>query len=96
LIRVRDGPPNGLPAAKCSTPEHRQLAFHREASSRVHHGKPEIVNTDQGSQFTGLAITKHSIAVSMDGKGAWRDNVSVSDALLGFLDTARFKMYPKE
>ena len=43
------------------------------------HGKPEIVNTDQGSQFTGAAFTsllaRHEIAISMDGKGAWRDNV---------------------
>jgi putative transposase len=43
------------------------------------HGKPEIVNTDQGSQFTGAALTgvltSHGIAISMDGKGAWRDNV---------------------
>jgi putative transposase len=43
------------------------------------HGKPEIVNTDQGSQFTGAAFTgvlaSHKIAISMDGKGAWRDNV---------------------
>ena len=40
-----------------------------------------IVNTDQGSQFTGLAftglLTKQSIAISMDGKGAWQDNVFV-------------------
>jgi putative transposase len=47
----------------------------------AHHGKPEIVNTDQGSQFTGSAftgvLTKQIIAVSMDGKGAWRDNVFV-------------------
>ena len=45
------------------------------------HGSPEIVNTDQGSQFTGAAFTgvlaKHDIAISMDGKGAWRDNVFV-------------------
>ena len=45
------------------------------------HGKPEIVNTDQGSQFTGAAFTgvlaKHEIKISMDGKGAWRDNVFV-------------------
>ena len=41
----------------------------------AHHGKPEIVNTDQGAQFTGSAftgvLTKQSIAISMDGKGAW-------------------------
>ena len=45
------------------------------------HGKPEIVNTDQGSQFTGQDFTgtlaSHGIAISMDGKGAWRDNVFV-------------------
>jgi putative transposase len=43
------------------------------------HGKPQIFNTDQGSQFTGAAFTSvlasHGIAISMDGKGAWRDNV---------------------
>jgi putative transposase len=45
------------------------------------HGKPDIVNTDQGSQFTGQAFTgvlaNNDIAISMDGKGAWRDNVFV-------------------
>jgi putative transposase len=45
------------------------------------HGKPDIFNTDQGSQFTGAAFTgvliKNGIAISMDGKGAWRDNVFV-------------------
>jgi putative transposase len=44
-------------------------------------GRPEIVNTDQGSQFTSTAFTevlqKNQIAISMDGKGAWRDNVFV-------------------
>jgi len=43
--------------------------------------RPEIFNTDQGSQFTGVAFTSllasHGIAISMDGKGAWRDNVFV-------------------
>jgi putative transposase len=45
------------------------------------HGKPDIVNTDQGSQFTCAAFTdvlhKSEIRISMDGKGAWRDNVFV-------------------
>jgi transposase InsO family protein len=45
------------------------------------HGRPEISNTDQGSQFTGAAFTglliKNGIAISMDGYGAWRDNVFV-------------------
>ena len=47
----------------------------------AHHGKPDIFNTDQGSQFTGSAFTgvlaDSGIAISMDGKGAWRDNVFV-------------------
>ena len=45
------------------------------------HGKPETFNTDQGSQFTGAAFTSllinNGIAISMDGKGAWRDNIFV-------------------
>jgi putative transposase len=43
--------------------------------------KPEIFNTDQGSQFTSEAFTgrlkKERIDISMDGKGRWRDNVFV-------------------
>ncbi len=45
------------------------------------HGAPEIFNTDQGSQFTSLEFIKvlvdRKIKISMDGKGAWRDNVFV-------------------
>ncbi len=45
------------------------------------YGAPEIVNTDQGSQFTAnefvTAVGKCKAAQSMDGKGAWRDNVFI-------------------
>ena len=45
------------------------------------YGVPEIMNTDQGSQFTGsefvATLTEHDIRISMDGKGCWRDNVFV-------------------
>ena len=45
------------------------------------YGPPEILNTDQGSQFTSVAfltaLQDAKIAISMDGKGAWRDNVFV-------------------
>jgi len=45
------------------------------------YGRPEIFNTDQGAQFTSLAftevLTKAGIAISMDGRGSWRDNVFV-------------------
>ena len=47
----------------------------------MRYGVPEIFNTDQGSQFTSLEFTEllkqHGIAISMDGKGCWRDNVFV-------------------
>src|SRR5437016_4054723 len=44
-------------------------------------GKPEIFNTDQGSQFTSLAFTgaleQAGIQISMDGRGRWMDNVFI-------------------
>jgi putative transposase len=46
-----------------------------------HYGAPEIFNSDQGSQFTSEAFTgvlkDHGVAISMDGKGRWVDNVFV-------------------
>jgi putative transposase len=51
-----------------------QEAIHR-------YGKPDIFNTDQGSQFTSQEFTQllkeNGIAISMDGRGCWRDNVFV-------------------
>jgi putative transposase len=45
------------------------------------YGKPEIFNTDQGSQFTGIDFTEilkqNNIKISMDGKGRWMDNVFI-------------------
>lgn len=67
----------------------RRLSITMEASfcldaledALARYGKPEILNTDQGSQFTGAAFTgalaENGIMISMDGKGAWRDNVFV-------------------
>src|SRR5258705_59029 len=60
-----------------------EAAFCIEAleEALARHGRPEIFNTDQGSQFTSAAFTdvllKAGVAISMDGKGSWRDNVFV-------------------
>ncbi len=60
-----------------------ETAFCIEAleEALARHGRPEIFNTDQGSQFTSHDFTsvllKAGIAISMDGKGSWRDNVFV-------------------
>ena len=48
----------------------------RALQSALGRGKPEIFNTDQGSQFTSTAFTNmlesRSIRISMDGRGHWR------------------------
>jgi len=60
-----------------------EAAFCIEAleDALARHGRPETFNTDQGSQFTSSGFTdvlvKNGIAISMDGKGSWRDNVFV-------------------
>lgn len=52
------------------------------------YGAPEIFNTDQGAQFTCQAFTgvlrDHGVAISMDGKGRWLDNVFVERCNLCF------------
>ncbi len=59
------------------------VAFCIEAleEALARYGKPAIFNSDQGSQFTSSAFTavlhREEIAISMDGKGCWRDNVFV-------------------
>lgn len=63
---------NSLTADACV--EALEEAIHR-------HGLPEIMNTDQGSQFTSAAfiavLESHGVRISMDGRGCWRDNVLV-------------------
>ena len=58
---------------------HHAVEIIEEAFARF--GIPEIVNTDQGSQFTAEEFTSvvlgRGAKLSMDGRGAWRDNVFV-------------------
>ena len=58
----------------CHAVEVLQQAFNR-------HGVPDIINTDQGSQFTAeefvKAVKDSGCRLSMDGRGSWRDNVIV-------------------
>ncbi len=60
-----------------------EAAFCIEALNEAleENGKPEIFNTDQGAQFTSVDFTsvllQAKVSISMDGKGAWRDNVFV-------------------
>jgi len=58
--------------------------------------KPEIFNTDQGSQFTGDewvgTLKQHDITISMDGKGRWMDNVFI-ERLWRSLKYERIRLY---
>jgi putative transposase len=49
--------------------------------ARAKFGKPAIFNTDQGSQFTSApftrALAEAGVAISMDGRGRWMDNVFI-------------------
>ncbi len=60
-----------------------EIAFCIEALEEAiaRHGRPAIFNSDQGAQFTSTAFTavlhREKVAISMDGKGRWRDNVFV-------------------
>lgn len=81
LIAVIDVASRRVLAHKLATTleAHHAVEIVEQAIHRF--GTPEIVNTDQGSQFTASefveAITKRGIRLSMDGKGAWRDNVFI-------------------
>ena len=61
--------------------------------------KPEIFNTDQGSQFTGddwiEKLKANSIKISMDGKGRWMDNVFI-ERLWRSLKYERIRLYSYE
>src|SRR3712207_5645900 len=63
---------NSLDAAFC-------VAALEDALAR--YGRPEIFNTDQGSQFTSLAFTQvlkaAGVRIPMDGRGRWMDNVFI-------------------
>src|SRR5258707_7851069 len=66
---------------RLSIPQEAAFCVETLEDALCRHGKPDTVNTDQGSQFTGAAFTgvlaDKSIALSMDGRGALRDNVFV-------------------
>ncbi len=79
LVAVLDGFSRKVLAWRLSTTLETGPCIEALKDAMRHHGKPEIMNTDQGSQFTSIAFIKTlkdaNIQISMDGKVAWRDNV---------------------
>jgi putative transposase len=68
-------------AARSRAVDRSEFCLEAVEEALARHDKPEIFNTDQGSQFTSQDFTglllDNAIAISMDGRGAWRDNVFV-------------------
>ncbi len=81
LVAVRDWATRKVLAHRLSNTMHTDFCTDALNAALTQYGKPEIMNTDQGSQFTSMEVTQtlkdHDIQISMDGKGFWRDNVFI-------------------
>jgi putative transposase len=81
LVAVVDWFSRRVLAWRLSITMEAQFCIEALEEALAKHGRPEIFNTDQGGQFTSEAFTgvliANRIAISMDGKGSWRDNVFV-------------------
>lgn len=81
LVAVLDWFGRKVPAWRLSTTLETGPCIEASKEAMRRHGKPEVMNSDQGSQFTSIDFIKTlkdaDIQISMDGKGAWRDNVFV-------------------
>jgi putative transposase len=81
LAAVVDWFGRGVPAWRGSIALEVDFCLEAVEEALAQHGKPAIFNTNRGSQFTGAAFTglllENGIAMSMGGRGAWRDNVLV-------------------
>jgi putative transposase len=85
LDRRRQGALRGNPRAvlawRLSITLSADFCIEASEEALARRGQPDIFNTDQGSQFTSegfIDVLKAAgIAISMDGKGAWRDNIFV-------------------
>lgn len=81
LCAVVDWASRKVLAHRISISMETQFCLDALAEAFERYGRPEIFNTDQGSQFTSTMFTQvlrdKGIRISMDGKGCWRDNVFV-------------------
>jgi putative transposase len=81
LVAVMDWASRAVLAWRLSNTLDVAFCVEALAAALSHHGRPEIFNTDQGAQFTAAAFTSRleaaGIAISMDGRGRWLDNVFV-------------------
>jgi putative transposase len=81
LAAVVDWASRKVLAHRISITMEAQFCIEAVEEALARYGTPEIFNTDQGSQFTSAdfidTLSGRGIRISMDGRGAWRDNVFV-------------------
>lgn len=81
LVAIMDWHSRAVLAWRLSNTPHADFCVEALEEALRRFGKPEIFNTDQGSQFTSDAFTDvlkaHNIKISMDGKGRCMDNIFV-------------------
>lgn len=81
LVAILDWATRRVLAHRVSTSMSTEFCVDALDEALTNYGRPEIFNTDQGSQFTSEGFTQvlknHDIKISMDGKGRWVDNVFV-------------------
>lgn len=81
LVAIMDWASRAVLAFRLSNSMDTGFCLEALDEALVRHGKPEIFNTDQGSQFTAVAFTSrlqaHGIRISMDGRGRYLDNIFI-------------------
>jgi putative transposase len=81
LVAILDWATRKVLAHRVSTSMTPDFCVEALEEAIAQYGRPEIFNTDQGSQFTSEDFTRvlkdHDVKISMDGKGRWVDNVFV-------------------
>ena len=81
LIAIMDWATRHVLAWRLSNTMDARFCIEALNEALAEYGQPEIFNTDQGSQFTSAAFTgtlfAAGIAISMDGRGRWMDNVFI-------------------
>jgi putative transposase len=81
LVAVMDWATRAVLSWRLSNTMHSDFCVEALEEALARYGKPEIFNTDQGSQFTSGEFTDvlkgAQVKISMDGKGRWMDNVFI-------------------
>jgi putative transposase len=81
LVAIMDWHSRKVLSWRLSNTMHADFCVEALEGALARHGRPDIFNTDQGSQFTGVAFTgvlkDADVRISMDGRGNWMDNVFI-------------------